>query len=98
MINRLLFSLALALFICAFAFHPPAAFAQVAAIAPAASFDFSALLNRVGGFLVTTGAVGYAVTILTAILPKATGPGPWAFVRGVLDLIAANFGNSANAK
>jgi hypothetical protein len=31
MINRLSFSLALALFVCAFAFHPLAAFAQVAA-------------------------------------------------------------------
>jgi hypothetical protein len=94
MIKRLL-PAALAL-IAALVFSPLAAFAQVAA--PAAAPGWLATIESALSTLVTPAAIAYGVTVATAFLPKTTGPGVWAFVRGVLDLVAANFGNSANAK
>ena len=43
---------------------------------------------------------GGAVAIvahLVALLPQAKPGTVWAFARGVLDIIAANYGNAANA-
>ena len=78
--------------IAATVFFPAAVFAQAAA-APASASPLTTLLH----YLVTPAAIGYAVTIAAALVPKSSGPGLWSFVRGLIDLIGANWGNAKNA-
>ncbi|WP_294538132.1 hypothetical protein [uncultured Rhodoblastus sp.] len=65
--------------------------------ATAAAPDPLVSIKSIFASLATPAAIAYSVTIAAALLPKATGPGVWAFVRGVIDLIGANFGNAKNA-
>ena len=41
-------------------------------------------------------AAGLAPSIAAAILPQAAPGTPWALVRGIIDTLAVNMGNSAN--
>jgi hypothetical protein len=94
MINRLLFSLALALFVCAFAFHPPVAFAQAGVIASTTSIFGSAWT-----FLVTY--VPYIVTAAaaaTAVLPQGKPGSVWDTIRTVINWAAFNWGNAKNVQ
>ena len=79
--------------IAATVFFPAAVFAQAAATAAPAS-GFGALLTLVGKYLPIVISLASASS---ATLPKAT-PGTWyAVLRGVIDLLAVNFGNAKNA-
>lgn len=57
--------------------------------------DFGYILQHIAVY--GPGIIATAST-LSAALPKAT-PGTWyAVVRGIIDLLAINFGNAKNAK
>ncbi len=94
MINRLPFVFALALFAAAFAFHPPAAFAQAGAVASTTSFFASAWT-----FIVTY--VPYIVTAAaaaTAVLPQGKPGSVWDTIRTVINWAAFNWGNAKNVQ
>lgn len=46
----------------------------------------------------TLAAVAGVASAVAAVIPKATAPGVYGFVRSVVDAFAFNFGNATNAK
>ncbi len=58
---------------------------------------FAAAQPLLHGVATLASAAGFAAA-LAAIMPKASAPGVYGFLRGVIDLFACNFGNAANTK
>lgn len=100
MIKRL-FMLAALCMIAAVVFSPLAVFAQAASpLVPAsetATATVGALLSALGASALTLSSIAGAAAWLAAVLPKATSPGAYGFIRAVLDAFGANFGNAKNA-
>jgi len=81
--------------VCALLLACPALAQTAAAPAPDAASIFAPLWNAA----LTTGFLGYVLTWAAALVPQATsGSSPaWIAARWLLDLIAANVRNAANA-